>query len=153
MTANFLPLDRRHYPPVGYRVIHDGNGRRMSPSAGFDIDGNLISRDPCSNTISALMFDDHLSWGTRRTPFVSFFSRWDQAVRRREWLIDQGCQNLEIVAFDTANIPTIFDAYEVAQQLGYPYMSRDRRRNLQYHQHEFLALGWIDEGAIYTRFA
>jgi hypothetical protein len=91
------------------RVIHDGNGVDIFPSAGF----------------------------------ASFFSHWGRAMRRQNWLHARGRRNVHIVAFSTAGISTIFDAYKVARALGYPNGGFDNRRKLWNHRDEFLVYGAV----------
>jgi len=64
-------------------------------------------------------------------------------MRRQNWLLAQGCRNVHIVAFSTARISTIFDAYKVALALGYPNGGFDNRRRLWNHCDEFLVYGGV----------
>lgn len=81
---------------VAFRVeAHDDHHLRQNCT--FDDDGNMKPRDPwCKNIAQA--YKNHLSWKRVGTPFISFFTNWNAALRRRQWMLEQGARKVLIVA-------------------------------------------------------
>jgi hypothetical protein len=138
------------YTPVGFRVIHDGNGVDIFPSAGFDDEGNLTSREPFMLWNNTAVFDDHLAWQKRPTPFASFFSHWGRAMRRQNWLHARGCRNVHIVAFNERRITLQSSSHTVNVMVPAVFTSgleRGRETNelrIQIYQYT----GVFDEGRL-----
>ncbi|KAK4074645.1 hypothetical protein Purlil1_12901 [Purpureocillium lilacinum] len=88
-------------------------------------------------------FDTHLSWTREPTPFLSFFRSWDKAMVWRQHLIERGGANVMILALWLEGKSRIYDAYAIAQGLGYQFRSPDPRRRLEHHEEEILLHGSI----------
>jgi hypothetical protein len=94
-------------------------------------------------------FDDHLSWAHRPTPFISFFNNWGQALARRRWLLEEGANNVTIIAVWVKDLHYVHDAYDIATALRYTDDNRDgarqprQPRQLRHHFGEFLVEGGI----------
>ena len=94
------------------------------------------------------VFDRHLSWYDQNfpSPFLSTFSSWKRIMEWRQWMLRQDETNtgdLYIVAIDTDRAHICYDAYSMAQRLGYTVSSVHPRRQLSHHRDEYLIYGGI----------
>lgn len=48
-----------------------------------------------------------------------------------------------IIAIWSKGLPNVYDAFEVAEWLGFEERSQDKRRRLEHHRDEYLVLGEI----------
>lgn len=94
----------------------------------------MIARDP-SRGLDDGVFRDHISWNRRAGPLISFSSNWNKAMRRRGKFIDQGAQNVIVIAVWLEGLE-VYDAYGIACHLH-----TDRPAQ---HLDEFLLHGAID---------
>lgn len=91
----------------------------------------------------------HLSWDRQRaTPFISMFRTWERVTRWRKHMLLKGARDAVIIAVWLKGKPGIYDAHDMAIQLGY---DRETVRN---HEGELLLQGHIDseEGRILAFF-
>lgn len=102
----------------------------------------MVSRDP-NIPVESKAFDNCLSWTKIKTPFLPFTSKWEGAMRTRQRLINAGWKKIVIVAIWAKGMRNIYDAYEVAETLGYQNDGKDWRRQLRNHYNEYLVLGGI----------
>ncbi|KAJ2987847.1 hypothetical protein NUW58_g4286 [Xylaria curta] len=124
---------------VGFRVEGDGNNTFRGSL------GSMVSRDPL-RSVDINTFRDHFDWNCYTGgPFISFFGEWDRALGWRQMLIDNGWQNIVVIAVWLGG-RHVWDAHSVARDLGCP--------NLQQHRNEYLLYGGIaaDEYRILAMF-
>ncbi|EXK25165.1 hypothetical protein FOMG_18168 [Fusarium oxysporum f. sp. melonis 26406] len=109
-------LQEFHWPrDIGFRVeVHDNHRLR---NCTFDEHGNMIARNP-SRLGDAQACRDHLLWQGPGGPFVSFFTNWNAALRRRQWMIEQGAIEVVIVAVWLKELSGTYDAFAIARVLG-----------------------------------
>ena len=105
-------------------------------------DFNMVARSP-DRPISRQAFDDCLSWKKINTPFIPFFSKWERALAWRRSLIEQGEKDVVIVAIWSKGLHNVYDAYEVAEALGYCDGGSNARNRLANHLDEYLVFGRI----------
>lgn len=143
------PLEK---PPVVLLRVecHDTNSPAYN---GTFQNFNMVARGP-NRPITRQAFDDCLSWKKVNTPFIPFTSRWEQALRIRRRLIKDGLNNVVIVAIWAKGLRNVYDAHEVAMELGYPEDGTNRRKRLANHVNEYLVFGGIlaDEDRILAFF-
>ncbi|WXC51015.1 hypothetical protein QX201_010720 [Fusarium graminearum] len=109
-------LQGYHRPcDIGFRVESHGNHRLQN--CRFDEHGDIIARDPLRPG-NAQACRDHLLWKRRGGPFVSFFTDWNAALRRRKWVVEEGATQVVIVAIWLKGLSGIYDAFEIANSLG-----------------------------------
>ncbi|KAL7909476.1 hypothetical protein GGI35DRAFT_384053 [Trichoderma velutinum] len=118
----------RRQPTIGFRV------KAYGQNCTFDDDGNMIARNPC-RTGNAQACEDHLRWRRRKGPFISFFTSWSAAIRRQQWMLDDGVKEVIIVAVWLNGLPLVYDALQIAQDL--------RLGRLRRFQNEVLVYGGI----------
>lgn len=110
-------LQKFHRPcDIGFRVeVHDNHRLR---NCTFDEYGNMRARNPLRPG-DAQACRDHLKWPRLEGgPFVSFFTSWNAALRRRQWMIERGATEVVIVAVWLKDLPGIYDAFAIARVLG-----------------------------------
>ncbi|WKT53773.1 hypothetical protein QSH57_004357 [Fusarium oxysporum f. sp. vasinfectum] len=109
-------LQEFHWPcDIGFRVeVHNNHHLR---NCTFDEHGNMIARNP-SRPGDAQACRDHLMWQGPGGPFVSFFTNWNAALQRRQWMIKHGATEVVIVAVWLKELPGIYDAFAIARVLG-----------------------------------
>jgi hypothetical protein len=141
---------------IVFRLLYTRAEPKTS-STRFNEDGDLPPRGllPTYDWV----FGRHLSWDDRNfpSPFLSTFSSWRRIMNWRRWMLRQGGVNtgdLCIVAIDTDRVNTCYDAYGIAQRLGYTDSGIHRRRRLSNHRDEYLIYGSIsaDDYAILATF-
>ena len=125
-------------PVVLFRAVSQSSGYN-GPLRG-DLD--LVSRDP-GRRITRQAFDDCLSWEHVETPFIPFFRSWKKVLKRRQWLMEKGREDVMIIAMWSRGLRNVYDAYEVAKRLGYHSQSSDPRKRLENHLDEYLVTGGI----------
>ncbi|KAH7199208.1 hypothetical protein BKA60DRAFT_583176 [Fusarium oxysporum] len=109
-------LQEFHWPcDIGFRVEVHNNHRLQNCT--FDENGNMIARNP-SRPGDAQACRDYLLWQRPGGPFVSFFTNWYAALRRRQWMIEQGATEVVIVAVWLKELSRIYDAFAIARVLG-----------------------------------
>lgn len=122
------PLHVDAIPRVGFRVEvidpdsfwHNANGlRAWNPAREADHDA----------------FHDHLTWNrARTTPFISFFTTWTAALRRRQFYLDKGITEVNIhVVYLRGTGRCVYDAILAAKLLGLHH-------RLPFHAEEVLVL-------------
>lgn len=99
-------------------------------------DLDLVSRGP-DRPITRQAFSDCLSWKHVDTPFIPFTRNWEKVLNRRRWLIKTGREDVIIIAIWSKGLRNVYDAYEVAEWLGY------HSRSLKNHRDEYLVTGGI----------
>ncbi|RAL03486.1 uncharacterized protein BO80DRAFT_284736 [Aspergillus ibericus CBS 121593] len=87
-------------------------------------------------------FDDHLSWGRTPTRFLSFFSSWGRAIKRRQDLEDKRERDIIVIAIWAKDMPGVYSAEEVACRLEYSNMNPAAQRRWDHHD-EYLVEGGI----------
>ncbi|KAH2362356.1 hypothetical protein KXV92_007135 [Aspergillus fumigatus] len=88
-------------------------------------------------------FDAHLSWKRQPTRFLSFFSSWRRAMKRRESLEQNGEEDIVVIAVWAKDLPGVYSAEEVASILGYSNTGPNPRKRLCNHYDEYLVEGGI----------
>lgn len=88
-------------------------------------------------------FNDHLSWKRKPTRFLSFFSSWGRAMKRREDLENEGGKDIVLIAVWAKNLAGVYSTEEVAHRLGYSDAGLNPRRRLRNHHDEYLVEGGI----------
>jgi hypothetical protein len=75
-------------------------------------------------------------------------------MKWRQWMLCQSIGDLCIVAIDTGRVKTYYDAYGIAQNLGYTDPGIHPRQRLSHHRDEYLIYGGIsaDDYAILATF-
>lgn len=148
---HFSPQPETPPPRFLFRVeCHDRSSRHYNCSFnGFD----MTAKDP-TRGLDGRAFDDHLSWTRRPTPFLSFFSDWDVALKKRRRMLDKEANNVVIIVIRTEGLRNLYSAYDIARRLRYTGNGQDRRRQLGNHFKEFLVVGGIraDEDRILATF-
>ncbi|KAI1770131.1 hypothetical protein F4818DRAFT_276304 [Hypoxylon cercidicola] len=127
----FKPLPPHRQPCVGFRVechlnrtLYLGD---MNPRGWPLINGSLRET-----------LDAFLSWKHESTPLIAFFTSWEKALRRRNWLINKrDGADVVIIAVWLKGKPEMYDAHAVASALDYP---EDR---LEFHKEEVILYGGI----------
>ncbi|GAB0139118.1 hypothetical protein EsDP_00007333 [Epichloe bromicola] len=102
----------------------------------YDRNGNMRAHNPQRNGDAQAYFE-HLSPWQRKycfcrrreeeplcerckgSPFISFFTDWNAALRRRQRMIDEGAKEVLTVAVWLQDLPGIYDAYSIARALGF----------------------------------
>ncbi|KAF4342186.1 6-hydroxy-D-nicotine oxidase [Fusarium beomiforme] len=102
---------------------------------GLAKDGDMVARNPWCH-VNNQVCRDHLEWRGRPGPFVSFFTNWNAALRRRQWMIDNGATEVVIIAVWLRGLSGVYDAYAMARDLGL--------NNLHFYRHEVLVRWGID---------
>jgi hypothetical protein len=102
----------------------------------------MVARDP-NKPKTRQAFDDCLSWEKVNTPFIPFTRKWERALERRRQLIKEGGKKVVIVAIWAKGLHDVYDAYKVAEMLGYRNDSSNPRKRLANHVDEYLVLGGI----------
>lgn len=131
-------------PRILFRVeCHD----RESPAYNSTLDGmpeipDMVARDPM-RPVTRKAFDDCLSWRRVNTPFIPLTGSWTQALRRRRKLIEKGESDVVIIAVWSQGLLSVYNAYDIANWLGYLQRSLDKRRRLGHHLSEYLVYGRI----------
>lgn len=79
----------------------------------------MRARDP-SRAGDAQACLDHLRWRRSEGPFISFFTNWNAALRRQQWMIEQeqGATEVLIVAVWLKGLPVVYDAFSIADALN-----------------------------------
>ncbi|KAL6824015.1 hypothetical protein V8C40DRAFT_28990 [Trichoderma camerunense] len=114
---------------IGFRVESHGQ------NCTFDDEGNMVARNPW-RTGDAQACSDHFRWGSRRKgPFISFFTSWRAALRRRQWMLNNGASEVFIVAVWLDGLLLVYDAWRIARDLNLG--------NLQWFGNEVLVHGGI----------
>jgi hypothetical protein len=141
---------------IVFRLLYTRAEPKTS-STRFNGNGDLPARGllPTHDWV----FDYHLSWYKRNfpSPFLSTFCSWRRIMYWRRWMLSQDGVNigdLYIVAIDTDRVHTCYDAYDMAQRLGYTDSGIHPRRRLSNHRDEYLIYGGIsaDDYAILAIF-
>ncbi|KAH6976787.1 hypothetical protein EDB80DRAFT_626490 [Ilyonectria destructans] len=128
-------------PTIGFRVeCHNPNLECYNARL---LNGSILPRGvPADQTWDNV--DAHLSWAHQPTPFVSFFTSWERAIRRRGWLIrSRGATDVVIIAVWLKDKPQVHDALKLATTLGYSDQPLHPRRRLSHHRDEVLVYGGI----------
>ncbi|KAK4069849.1 uncharacterized protein Triagg1_6644 [Trichoderma aggressivum f. europaeum] len=112
---------------IGFRVEAHGN-------CTFDKHGNMIARNPW-RTGDAQACRDHLQWTRREGPFISFFTSWKAALRRQQFMLSRGAEEVVIVAVWLEGLTLVYDALQIARDLGLG--------NLDWFRNEVLVHGAI----------
>ncbi|OAQ96633.1 hypothetical protein LLEC1_07523 [Akanthomyces lecanii] len=110
---------RAFYRPcaIGFRVeVHDQHHEHRNCT--FDDSGNMDARDP-TRSADALSCLDHLGWRKVRGPFISFFTDWTAALRRRQWIISRGASAVSIIVVWLKGLTGTYDAFDLATNLGF----------------------------------
>ncbi|KAH6867696.1 hypothetical protein B0T10DRAFT_502205 [Thelonectria olida] len=129
------------HPTIGFRVECHNPGLDCYNARLFD--GSILPRSaPIDQTWSEAV-NTHLSWTHQPTPFVSFFVSWQRAMGWRRWLIrSKNATNIVVIAVWLRDKPGVYDAFELAIDLGYSSQSGSRRRPAN-HEGEVLVYGGI----------
>jgi hypothetical protein len=127
--------------PIAFRVEAEF-ADESSSTPGFDREQNLSSRGPqvLLTEYTAML---HLTWKrywprTRylfNSPFISLFTSYQSARRRKDWFLGEGATRVIILAYDVSEMTTLFDARKLAFHLGL--------KLLQFYEHELLAVSKI----------
>ncbi|KAI1032859.1 hypothetical protein LB504_006515 [Fusarium proliferatum] len=138
---------------IGFRVeCHDKNGDFASQhSINFS---SIRPRCYISDEDFWQAAEDHLSWKSIRTPFVSFFRSWERALNWRKGLIERGGKRIMIVAVWLKDLSGVYDAYNIAQRLVArqdPNPNSRLRQNLDNYRGELLVQGGGDSLEIERR--
>ncbi|CAJ2511020.1 Uu.00g066450.m01.CDS01 [Anthostomella pinea] len=110
----------------------------LAPNWNFE-DGSLTPR----KLVGLRGLDRHMAWDSQySSPFISFFSDWNVAVRRRKWIMANGGAEVVILAVWAKDLVKLYDAHRIAFALGYrAFPRKGPRRLLYHHQHEYLHFG------------
>ncbi|KAJ8070714.1 hypothetical protein OCU04_001085 [Sclerotinia nivalis] len=143
--TKITPLPRNRRPSILFRVEHSGNSSfrvKNSGNSSFNKNDSMLSRnfqDPDQNPLPPTHknFHAHLAWDHTPTPFLSFFNTWSEALKRRNWLLNQKYTGISIIAIKAQTLSNLYSAYEVATLLGYPQDKLGR------HRREYLVWGGI----------
>lgn len=102
---------------IGFRVEVDDDDHWRRNST-LDSCPYMMSRNP-DRRPDLNACHDHLTWRKVTTPFISFFTNWDAALRRRQMMIDEGAKKAVILAV-WLDPPTnvVLDAHGIAKMLG-----------------------------------
>lgn len=127
--------EHRFGPWVGFRVeVHDEQHGSQNNSFRHG-EGSMIPRR-LFRRLDDGAFRDHLNWGSRRAgPLMSFSSNWTKAMRRMKRFINEGAQDVVVIAAWLTGLE-VYDAYGIAC-----YLQLD---NPEIHRDEFLLRGAID---------
>ncbi|KAL4761373.1 uncharacterized protein BDW70DRAFT_168115 [Aspergillus foveolatus] len=133
----FKPLTEGERPCVLFRAEHRSNTSLR--------DGYILPRerkDFGGATVND--FHNHLVGVRTATPFVSFGS-WSRAMHWRRILQTQNRADIVIIAIWVKDLPGLYSAEDVAQQLGYPKSGSEpnRRATISAHHGEYLVEGGI----------
>ena len=94
----------------------------------------MVAREP-RRGLDDDTFRDHLTWRSRCPgPFISFTTNWNSAMKRRKTFINQGAQNIIVIAVWLEGLE-VYDAYDIARYL--------RMGRPEQHLDEFLLHGTI----------
>jgi hypothetical protein len=85
--------------------------------------------------------NDRLSWEKVDTPFIPFTRSWEVVLRRRHALIQEGHQNVVIVAIWAKGMRNVYDAYEITRSLKL-LKGEDPDKDFE-HFNEYLVHGGI----------
>lgn len=120
---------------IAFRVeVHD-QGHYFRNCTFYDRNGNMRAHNPQRNSDTQACLDHLLPWQRKHcfrcrqageplcqrckgSPFISFFTDWNAALRRRQRMIDEGAKEVLIVAVWLQDLPGIYDAFSIAQALG-----------------------------------
>lgn len=115
MMDALTPLAFENRPFIGFRVEVN------NPSNPRDHNANgLRARDPSAQPTLELV-REHLTWSRRQPgPFVSFFTTWSKALRRRQYFLGRGAREIIIHAVWLRDLPdvSVYDACEAAERVG-----------------------------------
>lgn len=124
---------RREREGIVLRVEAEFRDRSRS-TPGFDDHQNLQSRDdrrnvrshnsPCSPTEEAAYL--HLTWSRHwpgitqpfESPFISLFTSYRSALRRKSWFLQRGARTVNILAYDVSRDETMLDALRLARHFA-----------------------------------
>lgn len=82
----------------------------------------------------------HLTWKCNPSPFVSFFTDFQTAVRWKDrYLDEENANRVRIFCFNSENVEALLDAKRLADKLGIIGLAKVGTR----HDHEYLVWGWI----------
>ena len=80
----------------------------------------------------------HLTWREEHTPFISFFSKFDMALRWKDHFIRAGADSVRILCYNTGNVlGKLLDANELAKELELNSLERLGKK----HYDEYLIYG------------
>jgi hypothetical protein len=115
---------RRDMFSVIFRVEAEyPNGCSWTP--GFDDNQNLCSRGPRTEpTYGAAKL--HLTWSHHwpyseqpfESPYISFFTKYRTALRRKDWFLTNGAGRVNILAYDSSHMTDLIDCGRLARLLG-----------------------------------
>lgn len=115
-----------------FPVTHHRGGVFAPPEPDYDY--HLQARDPYEvPTWQAV--HDHLTWEVRPTPFISFFTKFEMALRWKNNFLREGAYKVNIFCYDTRGV-TCLDANALAEELSLVTLERVGKR----HYHEYLVL-------------
>jgi hypothetical protein len=134
----FYPQNRSR---LMFRVVpsfpdnHRHGGADAAPRP--DRNENLFARNPWMLATWGAAWD-HLTWRHACTPFISFFSDFNIAVRWKDHFLEDRAYRVQIFCYDTKHI-RVLDANLVANDLGLHLQERVGSR----HCYEYLVVGRV----------
>ena len=122
-------------PPVILFRVECHNPGSSAYNRTFSTSG-MSARDT-GRSITAGAFVDCLSWAHINTPFIPFTKDWRRALRRTQWLIEQGERNVVIIAIWSKGLRNVYDGYDAAKKYEWP------TKRMENHLDECLVYGGI----------
>ncbi|KAL4736615.1 hypothetical protein BDV11DRAFT_193493 [Aspergillus similis] len=133
----FQTLREKERPCVLFRAEHRGNSSLR--------DGYILPRALRANErVTVNDFHNHLAGVPTATPFVSF-GKWRRAMNWHQVLQNQNRADIVIIAIWVKDLPGLYSAEDVAEQLGYPESEPGMNQGMTVsaHRDEYLVEGGI----------
>lgn len=126
----------QHQAKHVFRVVpfYSVDHRDGDPAPEPDHDDNLEAREP-KEGLTWQAVHDHLTWKVRPTPFISFFTKFDMALRWKNNFLREGAYKVNIFCYDKRGVICL-DANALAAELSLVTLERVGKR----HYHEYLVL-------------
>ncbi|KAJ9617235.1 hypothetical protein H2200_000956 [Cladophialophora chaetospira] len=118
--------------PVGH--FRSGPEAAPKPERNNDLFARAPGLDYTWQTVR-----DHLTWQHVPSPFISFFTKFDMAMRWKNNFINEGAYRVYIFCYTTKFVPHLLDANELARELFLHTLENVGKR----HYHEYLVLDRI----------
>jgi len=132
------PLIYRAVPSYPAHHVKSGSGRDEAPQTQPGKCKSICARAPGLPATWENAYK-HLTWQRKASPFLSFSTNFDWALRWKDIYLDEGADSVRIFCFHTRNLETLIDATTLAKKLGLIGLPRVGTR----HGYEYLVWGWI----------
>ncbi|KAI1611306.1 hypothetical protein EDD37DRAFT_610040 [Exophiala viscosa] len=128
----------RAVPSYPANHVKSGSGRDEAPQTQPGKCNSICARAPEMPATWENAYS-HLTWQRKASPFVSFFTNFEIALRWKDDFLARGADRVRVFCFHTEQLESLLDAKLLADKLGITELPKVGTR----HDYECLVWRWV----------